>query len=52
MTQGGTWLQWTGIGWSDIEPPMLLDKTEAGELAKRVFNSVGWAYGVKIQENL
>jgi len=59
LNADGTWLQWSaakespsGGYWSNHQPPMLMEKAEAVEMAKRVFDNVEWVYGVKITENL
>ena len=58
LNADGTWLQWSannspgGGYWSNHQPPLLMEKLEAVEMAKRVFNDVEWVYGVKIVENL
>jgi len=57
MQQNGTWLQWSVAPlnrgyWSNHQPPFLMTKPEAVDMAKRIFQDVGWIYGVKIEENL
>lgn len=57
MQQDGTWLQWSSAErnrgyWSNHQTPMLMEKQEAVEMAKRIFTTVDWAYGVKIVEDL
>lgn len=52
MQRNGKWLNWGINGyWSRIHPAKMMEKTDAENMAKRVFGSVHWVYGVKITDH-